>query len=66
MATHKSPAKPKTVRDVRTFATLADWKAVHFPEMTRQEVYQSLRKDAEQLAVTLANDTFERVRGRKD
>jgi hypothetical protein len=49
----------------RTFRTLTEWKDAFLPELSKQEIYQSLRKNTEQLAVTLANDTFERVRGRK-
>ena len=64
MATHKSRNRSKAMPASRAYATLAEWKEVYFPEMMRQEAYQSLRKDTEQLAVTLANDTFERVRGR--
>lgn len=66
MAVNNSHTRRKDTSRHRTFSTLAEWKEAHLPETARQEVYQTLRKDAEHLAETLANDTFERVRGRRE
>jgi hypothetical protein len=46
----------------RKYGTLAEWKAAFLPELSKQDAYKGLRQDTEQLARTLANDTFERVR----
>lgn len=38
-----------------------EWKESHFPDLSKQEKYETLKENSEQLAIVLANDTFDRL-----
>lgn len=46
----------------QVFRSFIDWKERHFPDLSKEERYKKLEDNSEQLAIVLANDTFDRVR----
>lgn len=44
---------------IRSFV---DWKERHFQDLAKEEKYKKLEDNSEQLAIALANDTFDRIR----
>ena len=46
------------------FTSFIGWKEKYFPELSKEEKYEKLRKDSEQLATVLANDAFDSLRKR--
>lgn len=61
MAKASKSVEPQSGNGADKFLSFVEWKKVHFPQLVRDDKYQALRKDSEQLARTLANDTFDRV-----
>ncbi|MDD5295671.1 MAG: hypothetical protein PHU46_02055 [Rhodocyclaceae bacterium] len=48
----------------KSFISFSNWKSELLPDLAKADDYSVLRISTEQLAKTLANDTFDRVRSK--
>ena len=63
--TPKNTSGTQEAHKATLYHSFLEWKERFFPGLVREDTYQALRKDTEQLAQALANDTFDRLRSRQ-